>query len=81
MDEIEEIKVKKVLKPVKFDSWFLVSYTLNPYISCSFSCIYCYVKHSKYGKERKIKAKINTPEVLEKELVKELKKEKSAELE
>ena len=30
---------------------FLEDYTLNPYMGCSFDCVYCYINGSKYAKE------------------------------
>ena len=46
----KEILVKSVLnKTKKRDSWFLDDYTVNPYSSCSFNCLYCYIRGSKYG--------------------------------
>ncbi|HDN95592.1 MAG TPA: radical SAM protein, partial [Thermoplasmatales archaeon] len=53
----------------------LDDYSINPYYGCSFNCIYCYVKGSKYGKNTKdIFIKINAPEILEKELKRQAKK-------
>ncbi len=67
---IERIEVKSILnKHKKRDEWFLDDYSVNPYIGCSFGCIYCYVRGSKYGKDsRKVNAKMNSPHLLEKQL-------------
>ncbi len=66
-----EITVKSVLNKTKRrDPWFLDDYTINPYSGCSFNCLYCYIRGSKYGEhmEEKTSVKINTLEVLEKQL-------------
>lgn len=67
---INEIKVKSILnKHKKRDDWFLDDYSVNPYSGCSFNCIYCYIKGSKYGENmRSLSAKINAPEILERQL-------------
>ncbi len=64
-------QVKSVLnKTKKRDEWFLDDYTLNPYSGCSFNCLYCYIRGSKYGlhMEEKLVVKENAIEVLEKQL-------------
>ena len=68
---VNEIQVKSILnKHKKRDDWFLDDYSINPYSGCSFNCIYCYIRGSKYGKNmaKTLSAKINAPEVLEKQL-------------
>jgi DNA repair photolyase len=46
----KEIEVKSILNKTKVrDTWFLDDYTLNLYSSCSFNCLYCYIRGSKYG--------------------------------
>lgn len=52
------------------DDWFLSGYSLNPYSNCSFNCVYCYTRGSKYGENQVpgLAAKINAPEVLVKQL-------------
>jgi len=68
---VDEIQVKSILnKHKKRDDWFLDDYSINPYSGCSFNCIYCYIRGSKYGKNmaKTLSAKINAPEVLEKQL-------------
>ena len=66
-----EIEVKSVLnKKKKRDDWFLDDYTFNPYSSCSFNCLYCYIRGSKYGSnlESSLSVKINAIELLDKQL-------------
>jgi len=66
-----EIRAKTILnKKKKADEWFLDEYTLNPYSACSFNCLYCYIRGSKYGfhMEEKLAVKVNAPELLEKQL-------------
>lgn len=72
-----EILVKSVLNKTKRrDPWFLDDYTLNPYSACSFNCLYCYIRGSKYGvhMEEKLSVKINALEILEKQLATRAKK-------
>lgn len=66
-----EIETKSILNKTKRrDPWFLDDYTLNPYSACAFNCLYCYIRGSKYGEnlEKSTAAKINAPELLEKQL-------------
>jgi len=68
---VNEIQVKSILnKHKKRDDWFLDDYSVNPYSGCSFNCIYCYIRGSKYGENmaKTLSAKINAPELLEKQL-------------
>lgn len=72
-----EIEVKSVLnKTKKRDPWFLDDYTFNPYSSCSFNCLYCYIRGSKYGTnlEQSLSVKKNAIEVLDKQLERRAKK-------
>lgn len=74
-----EISAKTILnKKKKPDEWFLDDYTLNPYSGCSFNCLYCYIRGSKYGihMEEKLAVKINAVELLEKQLQNLAKKNK-----
>ncbi len=74
---INEIQVKSILnKHKKRDEWFLDDYSINPYSGCSFNCIYCYIRESKYGENmsKTLSVKINAPEVLEKQLKRREKK-------
>ena len=67
----KRIESKSILNKSKNrDSWFLSDYTVNPYSSCSFNCLYCYIRGSKYGEnlERSVSIKSNAAELLEKEL-------------
>lgn len=71
------IEVKSVLnKTKKRDSWFLDDYTFNPYSSCAFNCLYCYIRGSKYGQnlESSLSVKINAIEILDKQLAARAKK-------
>ncbi len=73
----KEILVKSVLnKTKKRDSWFLDDYTLNLYSSCSFNCLYCYIRGSKYGSNlaESLSVKSNALEVLERQLANRAKK-------
>ena len=74
---MKEIQVKSILnKHKKRDNWFLDDYSVNPYVSCSFNCIYCYIRGSKYGKNmaKSLSVKVNAPELLEKQLSRRAKK-------
>jgi len=71
IEMVNEIKVKSILnKHKKRDDWFLDDYSVNPYSGCSFNCIYCYIRGSKYGENmaKTLSVKINAPELLEKQL-------------
>jgi len=73
----KEISVKSVLnKSKKRDSWFLDDYTLNLYSSCSFNCLYCYIRGSKYGSNlaTSLSVKTNAIELLDKQLASRAKK-------
>ena len=62
-----EIHSKTILNVKKNrDSWFLDDYTLNPYSACSFNCLYCYIRGSKYGHnmEDVVSVKVNAEELL-----------------
>jgi DNA repair photolyase len=68
---IRSIQSKTVLnKTKKRDDWFLDDYTLNPYSACSFNCLYCYIRGSKYGfnMTEKLAVKENAVELLAKQL-------------
>jgi DNA repair photolyase len=68
---VKQIQVRSVLnKQKKPDDWFLSGYTLNPYSGCSFNCVYCYTRGSRYGEHMApgLAVKINAPEVLVKQL-------------
>ena len=73
----KEIEVKTVLnKTKKRDKWFLDDYTFNPYSSCSFNCLYCYIRGSKYGSnlEISLSVKTNAIEILDRQLTNRAKK-------
>jgi len=69
---VKEIFAKTILnKHKKRDDWFLDDYSLNPYKSCEFNCIYCYIHGSKYGKHaNELSIKVNAPILLKKALAK-----------
>ena len=72
-----EIQTKSILnKTRRRDPWFLDNYTLNPYSGCSFNCLYCYIRGSKYGvhMEEKLAVKTNSVELLDKALANRAKK-------
>ncbi|MEJ5228866.1 MAG: radical SAM protein [Pseudothermotoga sp.] len=70
---INEIDCKKIITRTKIP---VAKYVINPYIGCSFGCLYCYAQFigpfkytgSKWGKD--IWVKKNAVEVLERELPK-----------
>jgi DNA repair photolyase len=73
-----QIQVKSILnKHKKRDDWFLDDYSINPYQGCSFNCVYCYIRGSKYGENmtRTLSVKANAPELLEKQLSRRAKRE------
>jgi DNA repair photolyase len=68
---VNEIQVKSILnKHKRRDDWFLDDYSVNPYEGCSFNCVYCYIRGSKYGENMAgtLSAKVNLPEILERQL-------------
>lgn len=74
----KEIEAKSILNKAKRrDSWFLDDYTVNPYSACSFNCLYCYIRGSKYGEhmESALSVKTNAVELLRKQLHPKAKKE------
>ncbi|RKY63334.1 MAG: radical SAM protein [Candidatus Latescibacterota bacterium] len=74
---VNEIQAKSILnKHKKRDDWFLDDYSVNPYSGCSFNCIYCYIRGSKYGENmaKTFSVKTNAPELLEKQLSRRAKK-------
>ena len=78
---IREIEVKSVLNRKKHrDSWFLDEYTFNPYSSCSFNCLYCYIRGSKYGENlaKSLSVKINALELLDRQMYNRAKKSEQA---
>ncbi len=72
-----EIQTKSILNKIKRrDHWFLDDYTINPYSGCSFNCLYCYIRGSKYGEhmEESLAVKTNAVELLDKALANRTKK-------
>jgi len=74
---VNEIRVKSILnKHKKRDDWFLDDYSINLYSDCSFNCIYCYIRGSKYGENmtKTLSVKINASGLLEKQLSRKAKR-------
>ncbi|MEJ0031929.1 MAG: radical SAM protein [Bacteroidota bacterium] len=74
---MHHILSKSILNKTKRrDPWFLDDYTINPYSGCSFNCLFCYIRGSKYGEhmERSIAVKDNAIELLDKALALRAKK-------
>jgi DNA repair photolyase len=72
-----KIQSKTILnKTRRRDPWFLDDYTLNPYSGCSYNCLFCYIRGSKYGEhmERSMAVKENAVELLNKQLALRAKK-------
>lgn len=71
---LREVEVKKLLKKEKYPSLFGGRYRFSPYMACAHRCIYCDGRFEKYHVEgdfdRDIVARINTPDLLSKELPK-----------
>mgnify|MGYP001606583619 CR=1 FL=1 len=71
--EISEKKISRILNPTAID---LGDYVINPFRGCAYGCLYCYVRSnrvvSRIGKPwgTYLEVRINAPELLEKELVK-----------
>lgn len=73
----QEIQVKSILnKQKKRDTWFLNDYSANFYSGCSFNCLYCYIRGSKYGYNLadKLSVKMNALDIFDKQLKNRAKK-------
>lgn len=68
------MKIKEILAQNILSKSKVYEYTLNPYIGCEHSCIYCYARFMKRFTGHKeewgnfIDVKINAPELLDKEI-------------
>jgi len=74
---LKHVEAKTILNKTKRrDPWFLDDYTLNPYSACSFNCLFCYIRGSKYGEhmENSLAVKTNSVELLKKQLAAKAKK-------
>ncbi len=70
-------EVKSILNKTKRrDPWFLDDYTINMYSGCSFNCLFCYIRGSKYGEhmERSLSLKNNALDLLDRQLYRRAKK-------
>jgi len=68
---VKEVEARSILnKHKRRDDWFLDLYSISPYQGCSFNCIYCYTRGSKYGTHmsKELAVKVNTVEKLKKQL-------------
>lgn len=76
MPKVKEVKTI-LNKTKRRDSWFLDDYTLNLYSSCSFNCLFCYIRGSKYGSNlaESLTLKSNAIELLDKQLSNRAKKQ------
>ncbi|GAF75367.1 unnamed protein product, partial [marine sediment metagenome] len=69
--KIKEIKAKSVLVKTKLP---VGDFVINPYIGCSHACVYCYARFMKRFTGHNepwgsfVDVKINTPEILKKQL-------------
>lgn len=68
---VRRVTVRSVLNRHKRrDPWFLDDYSVNPYESCSFNCLYCYIRGSTYGENlsRSLAVKENAEAILGRQL-------------
>ena len=68
---MQRVIAKSILNKTKQrDPWFLDDYTVNPYSGCSFNCLYCYIRGSKYGVNmaEKLSVKQNAIDLLDRAL-------------
>jgi DNA repair photolyase len=68
---MQRVIAKSILNKTKRrDPWFLDDYTVNPYSGCSFNCLYCYIRGSKYGVNmaEKLSVKQNAIDLLDRAL-------------
>jgi DNA repair photolyase len=69
--KVREIQVKGILTRSRIPA---VDYSLNPYVGCWFGCLYCYASFMRRFTQHRepwgefVDAKINAPEVLERQL-------------
>ncbi len=76
--KIKKIQSKTILTKSNIPG---VDYCINPYVGCSHGCVYCYASfmrrftgHANEEWGKFIDIKINAPQVLEKEMIKNPKK-------
>lgn len=70
--EVREVPVQRILNPTAID---LGDYVINPYLGCTYGCLYCYVRSNRVVSRKKaawgsfVDVRVNACERLEKELV------------
>lgn len=73
MLEFNEVKITRILNPTSIG---LGDFVINPFMGCEFGCLYCYVRANRVVSRKNkpwgeyVDIRINAPELLEKEIIK-----------
>jgi len=73
MLEFNEVKITRILNPTSIG---LGDFVINPFMGCEFGCLYCYVRANRVVSRKNkpwgeyVDIRINSPELLEKEIIK-----------